>query len=54
MKFRYYVIVIFILIISESGMIYSQNFISANNPYIQYFGRWDTSDPRGFGKAEGF
>jgi hypothetical protein len=44
MKFRYYIFAAFVLIIFGSGMIHSQNFIPANNPYIQYFGRWDTSD----------
>jgi len=44
MKFRYQVLVLFILLISGSSAIYSQNFIPANNPSIQYFGRWDTSD----------
>jgi hypothetical protein len=44
MKFLYYILAAFILIISGSSLIYSQNLIPANNPYIQYFGRWDTSD----------
>jgi Carbohydrate esterase 2 N-terminal len=27
-----------------SGMAYSTEFVPVNNPYIQYFGRWDVSD----------
>jgi hypothetical protein len=41
--FQYFILIIFI----SSGfksMIYSNNFIPANDPDIQYFGRWDMSD----------
>jgi len=45
MKFRCRILALFILLFSGSGMIFSQNIIPADNPNIQYFGRWDTSDP---------
>ena len=36
--------IVVIIIIGMNDMIYSSNFIPANNPNIQYFGRWDLSD----------
>ena len=44
MKYLYNIILIFILQIYGQGMIYTQNLIPANHPYIQYSGRWDMSD----------
>jgi len=28
-----------------SSLIFPANFIPANHPHIQYFGRWDRADP---------
>lgn len=36
---------IVILMLSVVNMLFSANFIPANDPNIQYFGRWDFSDP---------
>jgi hypothetical protein len=41
--FRTVLSVIFLAALSNS-FTYSSSFIPANNPFIQYFGRWDTSD----------
>jgi hypothetical protein len=35
---------IVLLVLGVYSMSYSTHFISANNPCIQYYGRWDTSD----------
>ena len=43
-KISFLALILFILTMGTSGMIYSSNFIPANNPNIQYFGRWDFSD----------
>ena len=34
-----------ILVLLSSGYSFSVNIIPASNPYIQYFGRWDFTDP---------
>lgn len=39
-----YLIIIFFQIFMITSTIYPTTFIHANNPYIQYFGRWDMSD----------
>lgn len=36
--------IIFFQLFAINTMLYSTTFIPANNPYIQYFGRWDMSD----------
>ena len=33
------------ILLGAPTMTISMNFVPANDPYIQYFGRWDTSDP---------
>ncbi len=35
-----------LLLTSLRGNIYPQKFIPADNPFIQYFGRWDDSNPK--------
>jgi hypothetical protein len=44
MKIHFQLMLIIFFSIAWSNMIYSSNFISADNPNIQYFGRWDFSD----------
>jgi hypothetical protein len=41
----HYTFLIMILTTFQSKM-FSRNFVSADNPNIQYFGRWDFSDPK--------
>ena len=35
-------VILFVML--SNSFAYSSSFIPANNPFIQYFGRWDTSD----------
>jgi Carbohydrate esterase 2 N-terminal/GDSL-like Lipase/Acylhydrolase family len=44
MKLFNIIMMIFPILIYESDLIYSQKLIPADNPYIQYFGRWDMAD----------
>lgn len=36
--------IFFTIIIGASSMLISSNFITANHPYLQYYGRWDKTD----------
>jgi hypothetical protein len=42
--FNNYLFIILFLLGGIDEMLHSENFIPANNPHIQYFGRWDFSD----------
>jgi hypothetical protein len=44
MKRLFVISLLFFFVEGEFNMINAQKFISANNPLIQYFGRWDFSD----------
>jgi lysophospholipase L1-like esterase len=44
MKYGYRAVLI-CLFLGVSTMVSASNFIPANNPNIQYYGRWDTTDP---------
>jgi Carbohydrate esterase 2 N-terminal len=44
MNYVYRFLLIVLLVLGVYTMSYSKHFIPANNPFIQYFGRWDMSD----------
>lgn len=39
-----YAFVILLLLLGQQNLLFAANFISAHNPHVQYFGRWDLSD----------
>ena len=39
-------IIVLLHVFMFNGFIFSSTFIRANNPYIQYYGRWDMSNPQ--------
>ena len=44
-RYYKYLFLAILLLVTINSTVYSTNLISADNPYIQYFGRWDFSIP---------